>query len=470
MSKRKFVSIDEDTVETYRTPKQAPKTLYANSSAENALIAFFNSTPCNSSSVPFHKLDSTNLNSLLERFYISCRTVEGKQYKASSFRALRQSLCRSIRLSHKLEIITDPLFHSSNTVFNNRLKDLKQDGLGSIDHHSDISQSDLHKILETLSPNDPEQLQLLTWFLIQLHFCRRGLENAATLHKDHFVIKIIDGKRHLLQAKDEMTKNHRQNDTSRANGAIVPEKSHSKCPVQLFEKYLSKLDPKSPFLWQLPRRQVNMENNASMWYERKAGVHTISNYMKKISQICNLSMAYTNHCIRATTCTLLGKLHSDINVQAISGHKSLSGLSHYKRVDNEQKITMSETLSQFYSPSLSAINPPAISTTPTSNITSDSNLHSDCCISFGVESTSSIVDKVGNDADFFLHDIDLNDFIMETYSPTTDKAIVTVPSEEDRQIIKASGDSAEKVHLYRLFNNCNNCSISNITINFPQQN
>ena len=40
------------------------------------------------------------------------------------------------------------------------------------------------------------------------------------------------------------------------------------------------------------------------WYNNKMGINTLSQMMKAISKVGNLSKMYTNHCIR-TVCTVL---------------------------------------------------------------------------------------------------------------------------------------------------------------------
>jgi hypothetical protein len=268
--------------------------------------------------------------------------MKGEEFKSSSLLTLRQNLCRSIKLSHHFDIIADSAFTSSGLVFINKLKHLKEQGKGCVDHRADINEDDMNKITSTLSPNNPTELQLLVWFYFQLYFCRRGVENQAKMTKDHYIIKTINGKRCIVKNKDELTKNHRGNDLTRVDGAIITEQAHSKCPVKLFENYLAKLCPKNDFLWQLPLTTTTRET----WYHRKAGETTIKNYMKKISQLCATSQIYTNHCVRATSCTILGNNHSDIDIQSVSGHKSISGLSAYKRVNDQRKIQMSNTLSK----------------------------------------------------------------------------------------------------------------------------
>ena len=62
----------------------------------------------------------------------------------------------------------------------------------------------------------------------------------------------------------------------------------------------------------------------------KLGVHSIDNMMKNISIRANLSQIYTNHCIRATTTTVLA--HADIqhnDIIAVTGHKDPKSLIPY---------------------------------------------------------------------------------------------------------------------------------------------
>lgn len=290
--KRKFATVSASQLETYRHVHNAKRTEYCTKSAENGLREYYQSLPKSSSSKSYDELTASELNNLLESYYVACRTGKDEQYKTSSLRTLRQNLRRAIRSTHNLDILNNNEFASSNIVFNNRLVDNKKCGLGVVNHHPDISPSDLKQIVEKLSPEDPAQLQLLVWFYIQLHFCRRGQENLDTTEKDHFNVVTINGKRCLVQAKDELTKNHRESDATRANGAIIPEQGHSKCPVALYEKYVSKLSSDSKYLWQLPRQKMIEPAKEGVWYERKAGKNTISQYMKRISSLCGLSKVH----------------------------------------------------------------------------------------------------------------------------------------------------------------------------------
>lgn len=343
MSKRRFSHVSDEDIASSRAKQFAPNTNYNTNSAENSLREFYE-TLQNPSSSSYETLSPSQLNDLLERFYLSVRTKDNNEFKSTTMRTLRHNLSRALKSSHAVDIINDTAFTTSNTVLQNKFKQLKTIGKGSVQHHADITQADLKIIVGVLSPDNPTELQLLTWFYLQLYFCRRGVENQATLLKDHYSVLLIGDKKCIVQKHDELTKNHRENDTQRATGGIIAElQKHEKCPVAIFEKYQSKLNENCPYLWQLPIAQ-SLPNGP--WYGKKTGINSIKAYMKKISEICNLSTIYTNHCVRATTCTLLAPTYSDIDIQSVSGHKSLSGLAQYKRINNAQKINMSETLSK----------------------------------------------------------------------------------------------------------------------------
>ena len=113
-----------------------------------------------------------------------------------------------------------------------------------------------------------------------------------------------------------------------------------KCPVKCFKLYISMLNRENEFLWQ----KALDGRNEKYYSKSKCGHNKIAKFMKEISEHSNLSKKYTNHCIRATSITILGSIHSDIDVTAVSGHKSISGLQPYKRTPVDTKIQMSVTI------------------------------------------------------------------------------------------------------------------------------
>jgi hypothetical protein len=51
-----------------------------------------------------------------------------------------------------------PAFNKSNLVYKGLIKVLKSEGLAAVKHYSKISDEEIAIIIETLSPDDPQQL------------------------------------------------------------------------------------------------------------------------------------------------------------------------------------------------------------------------------------------------------------------------------------------------------------------------
>lgn len=132
---------------------------------------------------------------------------------------------------------------------------------------------------------------------------KRG-ENIQELTIDHFSIFEDQTGKYIKQVRDELLKNHRQNDTGSIEGGRMYASNTKNCPVASFEKYISLLNPDCQYLFQRPKR--NVSEKMVFWYDNVAvGVNTIEQMIRKISTIGNLSKIYTNHSIRATCFTIL---------------------------------------------------------------------------------------------------------------------------------------------------------------------
>jgi len=162
--KRKFATITDSQVAANRKAKVAKRTEFASKSSEKLLIEYYMTLPSGSDVIPYQQLNKVKMNDLLEKFYLCCRTVDDDDYKASSMRTMRHNISRAVMESHNYDIIHDAEFATSNTCFSNKQKTLKETGKGAVNHHSDIPQTDLRKIVATLSPDNPVHLQLLVWF------------------------------------------------------------------------------------------------------------------------------------------------------------------------------------------------------------------------------------------------------------------------------------------------------------------
>jgi hypothetical protein len=334
---KRYANLSAGEIEDLTKPKFSKSTTTGMNVIENILKGF-----CVSRQLPGIPTSKEELIPLLKEFWPSIRQTNGEEFKAGTLRTYLHLLRSQWQHSHGFDIISDPDFHEVNVVFNNYTASLKKRGKGCVKHHPHVIKEDIQLAVETLDVEDPRQLQFLAWLFIQLYFCRRGMENMAEMRKDNILIyKCHDTEMMRLRLNEE-SKNHKELDQDEESGArLVEIKGAKKCPLRIIKKYISKLSD-NEFLWQVPRKGFVK----GPWYERKLGKNAISGFMKTISTECGLSKKYTNHSLRASACTILGELgFSDIDVQSVSQHKSISSLAIYKRPQDPKKAEMARQLS-----------------------------------------------------------------------------------------------------------------------------
>lgn len=302
--------------------------------------------------------DTGRLDIYLEEYLCTIRKSDGGKLKSGSLHAMRYALNRMFIREHNCDITDKTKFPKSSLIMKSLVVDLKKEGLGSVTHYKKINNGDVAKIYESLDHKVPQQLQWLLFFIIQLFFCRRGRENIEKFSKATFQIATDEnGRRYIYQAIDEFTKNHRESDTEMSIGGRAYENQEcpSKCPVKIFEFYVSKLNDSCSRLWQFPKSSF-IESEESWYTNRPVGINTISKWMQKISVFCHLSQSYSNHCIRVTSISILGEKHSENEIKEISGHRSIGALGIYKKISEEKRFAMSATLSEVCLPSGSGSN------------------------------------------------------------------------------------------------------------------
>ena len=106
--------------------------------------------------------------------------------------------------------------------------------------------------------------------------------------------------------RSNLTKNHRENDKELTRGFMPEIRDSNLCPVKSFVSYTSKLNPLNDKLWQKPKDSFCSEDD--VWFcNIPVGQRTLSSFMSKMSALCELSIKYTNHSVRATGATLVKK-------------------------------------------------------------------------------------------------------------------------------------------------------------------
>ena len=143
LPKRRFSDVSPEEIEANRASKLAKRTVSATEGVQRLLKEYYENFPMTSSSPTYEELSASQLNSLLEGFYLACRTVKGEEFKTSPLITMRQNLIRALKKSLNFDISSEKQFTSSNIIFINKLKALKEMRKGDIQHHPDISPFDL---------------------------------------------------------------------------------------------------------------------------------------------------------------------------------------------------------------------------------------------------------------------------------------------------------------------------------------
>lgn len=336
-AKRQFATVDHSTIEELTAKRYSENTMRSYNHSLSILKQFYDEKWPERD---IDKLNASEWNSLLEEFYPSIRKMNGEKAKKNTYDSIRAAVTKHLKEKYTINI-NSPHFNSSNMVYQGLMKVLKTEGLACVAHYKKINNDDFAKIVPTLSINDPQELQWLLWFFIQVFFCRRGNENVTNMKINTFSVSVMQNKRYIHQTVDEMTKNNRIDDEPAIGGRLYENTDSEKCPVKIYLKYLSLLNPKCDRLWQLPKHN----NQDITWYHNvPLGHNKLMCFMKNISERCHLSTIYTNHSLRVTAISTLGDKFSETEIASISGHKSLQSLSIYKRISEAKKQQMSETL------------------------------------------------------------------------------------------------------------------------------
>ena len=115
-------------------------------------------------------MEPAELSTMLKRFYVKARNVEGKPHSRNAMKAIRSGLDRFLSGSSQrkqFSIIRDKVFKPANEALDASLKDLARQGLiSSTKHKRPISSEDLEALyaVNQLRLDTPESLVNTAWF------------------------------------------------------------------------------------------------------------------------------------------------------------------------------------------------------------------------------------------------------------------------------------------------------------------
>ena len=180
------------------------------------------------------------------------------------------------------------------------------------------------------------QLQRTAWFYLGLFFGRWEHENQRQLTPAMLSLrKTPQGVEYYELNRSQpgslpATKNQQgglaeAEDESDAKIFSVP--GSERCPVKALKNYLGHLNPTSDALFQRPRDGQSKKFNPTVdkiWFcSAPLGTTKLDNMMKEMSKRAGIEPHLTNHCLRATSVTVLSDHNCETrHIKSITGHKS----------------------------------------------------------------------------------------------------------------------------------------------------
>ena len=292
----------------------------------------------NDINVSFESLLPSELDTLLARFYVELRKVDGEYYSKVAYTGIRAAIQRHLQnppWNVTFCITKDSIFLHSNQVLAGMFKTLTKMGKSVVSHYKPIESGDMEKMVATgiMGTNNPKALQNLVWLSVALQFGKRGQEGYRDMTKHTFRRGTDDaGLDYYEYAVCESQKNHSGGSiasTYMPQGRMYAKPGEVLCPVAAMDKYISLLHPALNCLWQKPNN--NRKSSEDKWYcNMPVGVNTLGSMLKNMCKDAGLSQIYTNHCTRATASKALGDAAFDrSDIIKITGHRDTRSLDTY---------------------------------------------------------------------------------------------------------------------------------------------
>ena len=168
-----------------------------------------------------------DLASALRIYYPAIKPQQKSDYSAQTLKCHRAAINRHIKKTRGVDIAQDAIFTKANEALTATLVECKRLGKADTKPTKVISDPDLERIAEYFNHDymnkpEPRRLQQNVIFNIIYYFCRRGRENLYSMMQTTFKVVVEpDGTEYMIQACDELDKNHGiENTTKNKQGRI----------------------------------------------------------------------------------------------------------------------------------------------------------------------------------------------------------------------------------------------------------
>ena len=276
-----FKDITDELKQQILDGKDKKNTIKATKGAMKRLHSYLHSKELNE----LEAILTEDLPDILLNFYLAVRPKGAGNYANQSMKCIRAALNRYFKAERGIDIIKNELFVKTNEMFRGVLVHEKKIGKGVTKSIPKIKPCDFQKIGQYFDhdymnfPN-PKKLQENMIFFTIYYFCRRGRENLYEMTTDTFqLVTETDGTQYVIQAIDELDRNHGPNDTNPSNDGRMYEiqgrnctrnvifyytnsrktnqnkhliqlsfADQELCPIKVFKLYTSKLNKNVKFL------------------------------------------------------------------------------------------------------------------------------------------------------------------------------------------------------------------------------
>ena len=295
---------------------------------------------------------ASELDEVLGKFYLGLRMKNGERYKKASYLAARAAISRymAVDLSKPTcNVFRQAEFQRSNNILDGVLKQAKASGEErAVEHKEAITADDLEKIRryfdDVLDVGDPVKLTQFCWFHLSIHFALRSKEIQTTIRKSDIVFETdSEGKEYASLRRDFLAKN--------CPGGIKG-REYESCgrlqeprQVEALKKLLAKLHPGVERLFQRGLKGNQPESKPTWFMKAPLGHTVLGDMLPRISEAARLSRRYTNHCLRATSVSILKDSgFDDRAVCRLTGHKNPQSLESYCRSSENEKQALARAL------------------------------------------------------------------------------------------------------------------------------
>lgn len=157
--------------------------------------------------------------------------------------------------------------------------------------------------------DSPKSLFRAMFWSIGLNFAIRGGVEHRNLSRDNVTIRRDRSGKRFLQFTETVSKTYKGGLEHRIvqphiARAYEQEDAVTRCPIKIYEKYLSKLSPKSPLSTFYFKPLVHKGETHDVWFScQPVGHNFLSNVVRDIMSDAGIEGYYTNHSLRTTACS-----------------------------------------------------------------------------------------------------------------------------------------------------------------------